>query len=138
MTAYADLDISQGEDFALQLFWTDQINQPYKVCHPMRLQARAATGQTVLDLFTADQAEELPSDASRTLVYSTEGGVVQAVVPSDVTNQLPAGEELFYDLFVSYESQSSDFITGGETITVRLAKILQGKIRVQGRVTKSV
>jgi len=135
--AYADIEIDQGADFALQVIWTDVINEAYRVVHPMRLQARAATGQVLLDLSSLDQSAETPQAVTPTLVYSTEGGVVQVIIPSSITEQLPVGE-LYYDLFVSYTSTSSSFLTGDQSTSVRRAKLLTGKIIVEGRVTKHV
>jgi len=137
MSGYADLEMEQGEDFGLQVVWTDNVNESYKVCHPMRLQARASTGQTILDLSTVDQEDELSGGTEPSIQYSTQGGVVQIIVPASQTETMPVGT-LFYDLFVSYKSDTSDFITGEPTSTVRLSKLIKGKIIVEGRVTKHV
>lgn len=137
MTGYAEMEISQGEDWGLQIIWTDLINDAYQVCHPMRLQARAASGQVVIDISSVDQESEQSPGTTPRMVYSTEGGVIQVIIPSSITSQLPVGE-LYYDLFTSYKSTSYDFVTNEETPTVRLAKLIQGKVHVMGRVTKNV
>lgn len=137
MTAYTDLEINQGEDWALQIIWTDDVNEPYQVCHPMRMQARSASGQTLIDVYSVDQTVTQPGGTSPTMVYSTEGGVVQVIIPNSVTDQLPSGV-LFYDLYVSYISSGSSYLGEESDPVVRRFKLLQGKCIIEGRVTKNV
>lgn len=138
MTGYADLEISQNEDYAVQFIWTDKNNEPYQVCHPIRMQARAATGQTIIDATSVDQTVEQAAGTEPRILYSTEGGVIQLVLPADVTVNLPSGETIFYDLFASYYSTANNFVTEEEEVTVRKKKVLMGKIKIEGRVTKNV
>ena len=135
MSAYADIEIDQGEDFGLQVIWTDMVNESYKVCHPIRLQARSAAGQIIIDAFSVDQYDADPDSTQNMLTYSTEGGVVQVIIHNSVTSTLPVGD-LYYDLFVSYQSTTTNFVTGSTDVAVRVARLIRGKMNVQGRVTK--
>lgn len=137
MTAHADLVIHQGEDYAIQIIWTTDLNEGYQVTHPIRMQARAASGQTAFECASVNQAEEQPDTTQPTLVYSTEGGVIQIIVPASVTTNLPTGK-LYYDVFASYVSTTTSFITGEEMSSTRRTKILNGTIHVEGRVTKNL
>lgn len=137
MAGYAELEIEQGADYALQIVWTDVVNEAYRVCHPIRLQARSLGGQALLDLSSVDQTTEQSEGSTPRIIYNTEGGVLQIIVPASVTAQLPPGE-LYYDMFVSYESTSFDYINNEETDSIRVAKVMTGKIKVEGRVTKSL
>jgi len=133
-SAYADLVVDQGTDFAVQMMWTDQLNEPYRIVHPSRMQVRAVTGQLLLDMPTLSGSD--PSAAAH-LVYNTEGGVLQVVIPSAATDKLPVGKH-YYDVLVSYEATTQGFGAQAQTKAVRVAKLLYGTFTVQGRVTKQL
>jgi hypothetical protein len=135
--AYADISIDQGADFTMQVIWTDPANEPYEVIHPIRLQARAATGQVMLDLTSYADGAEIPEGVQPTITYNSDSGVIQLQVPYSLTSTIPHGE-LYYDLFTTYRAPVYDLTSGVESSTERRAKILTGKITVEGRVTKDV
>jgi len=135
--AYADLSIDQGADFTMQIIWTDPTGEPYEVIHPIRMQARAATGQVLLDLTSYADGAEIPEGIAPTITYNSDSGVIQLQVPNSLTAGIPQGE-LYYDLFVTYRAPIYDLTTGVESSTERRSKILTGKITVEGRVTKDV
>jgi len=125
--AYADLVIDQGADFAVQLYWTDYNNNPFTVLSPMRMDMKAATGQIVATLNTNDDANDLETPS---IVYNSDSGLIQLQLPPSVTSTIAPGD-YSYDLFVTYQDQLSNSST-------RLAKILYGRVFVNGRVTKNV
>lgn len=133
-SAYADLVVDQGTDFAVQVMWTDQLNEPYRVVHPSRMQVRSVHGQLLLDLPTLSGAD---ASAAPHLVYNTEGGVLQVVIPAAATAVLPLGKH-YYDILVSYEVAASGFGAFAQTQAVRVAKVLYGTFTVVGRVTKGM
>ena len=119
-TARAHITVDQGADFGMQLIWTDQNNQPYRVVHPCRMQVRANTGQCILDVVSH------ASPGKPRLAYSTDGGVIQMMVSSGVTRRLPVGKHSF-DLLASYEDQ----VNGVR----RIAKVLSGTLTVEPTLT---
>lgn len=135
--AYADLALDQGADFTLQIAWADAGNSPYQVVHPIRMQARAATGQVVLDLYSYEEGAEIPEGVTPTITYSSNSGIIQVNAPNTATVQIPAGV-YYYDLFVTYLASVYDMTSGTESTTEKRMKLMQGRIEVEGRVTLDV
>lgn len=125
--AYADLVIDQGADFAVQMYWTDFNNNPFTVLSPMRMDIKASTGQIVATLNTNDDANDLETPS---IVYNSDSGLIQLQLPPNTTSTIAPGD-YSYDLFVTYQ----DNLT---TSSTRLAKLLYGRVFVNGRVTRNV
>jgi hypothetical protein len=122
-----DLELDQGADFGVQLFWTDGEQSPFKVLSPMRMEIRNETGQVSFTLQTDDAA---PADATKTIIYNTDSGLIQLMIPATDTALLRPGT-YFYDLFVTYQD---DTVTG----STRLKRLIAGNLSVNGRVTRSI
>lgn len=125
--AYADLVIDQGADFAVQLYWTDYNNNPFTVLSPMRMDIKASTGQIVATLNTNDEANDLETPS---IVYNSDSGLIQLQLPPAITSTITPGD-YSYDLFVTYQDQLT-------TSSTRLAKLMYGRVFVNGRVTRNV
>jgi hypothetical protein len=95
--AFVPLDITQGEDWTVEIVWTDEYNEPVEVSHPCRMDIKAATGQTFVTLETNP---EIPDDAIPGINVSSSMGMLQLHIPRAQTAALLPGE-YFYDLFVT-------------------------------------
>ncbi len=124
-----DLMIDQGADFVVQIYWTDGSNSPFTVLAPMRMDIKNGTGQIVATLQTDDAA---PEDSAKTIIYNSDSGLIQLQLGKEKTGQMGAGRYV-YDLFVNYHTGNTS-----ETEPVRLTRLIEGVITVNGRVTKNV
>lgn len=122
-----DLEIDQGADFGLQIFWVDGDQVPFTVLSPMRMEIRNETGQVAYALQTDDAA---PADAIKTIIYNSDSGLIQLNIPAVDTANLRPGT-YFYDLFVTY-------VDNEVTLETRLKRLIAGNISVNGRVTRNV
>lgn len=120
-----DLVVAQGEDFGVQISWTDAANNPFKVFAPMRMEILHPTGSVAHTLQTSEVEDE-PS----TILYNSDSGLIQLLISSEDTAKLQSGTYQ-YDLFVSYQDNR---VTG----TVRRKRLLRGRVIVEGRITKNV
>lgn len=134
--AYVELSLDQGADFTLQINWTDPSNQPYEVIHPIRMQARASTGQTVLDLASSSGNASSGDGSVPPITYSSQSGVLQVYVPNSQTVGIPSGQ-YYFDMFVTYRAKVYN-MSGSTTDSERRMKLLYGTISVEGRVTQDV
>jgi hypothetical protein len=122
-----DLELDQGADYAAQIYWTDGEQNPYTVKSPMRMEIRNETGSVAYTLQTDDNA---PVDATKTILYNSDSGLIQLNIPASDTSKLGSGNYT-YDLFVTYMDNE---VTG----TTRLHRLIAGYLTVNGRVTRNV
>lgn len=129
--AQVDIELDQGSDFAIQIYWTTTENIPYSIQSPMRMEIRNSVGGVVqvLQIGTTDEDEVLdPDDA--TILYNPESGLVQLQLTSAQTDAIGPG--LYdYDLFLSY-------LDSGITGRVRTKRLIAGRVKVNGRITQNV
>lgn len=125
--APVDIDLDQGADFGVQIYWSNADIQPYRVMSPMRMEIRNTTGQVIYTLQTDDNA---PDDAVKNILYNSDSGLIQLMIPAADTSTFPVGA-LDYDLFVTY--QDNDV-----TNTTRLKRLIKGKVNVDRRYTQNV
>jgi hypothetical protein len=121
-----DLDVDQGADFGGQIYWTSMDQQPFTVLSPMRMEIRDRVGNTLYTLAT----KEGISTGSETILYNSDSGLIQLMIPSADTANFPAGAYQ-YDLFVTY--QDNDV-----TNATRIKRLVRGTVNVNARVTKNV
>jgi hypothetical protein len=119
-----DLDIDQGADFGVQVYWTDAGGNAFTVLPPMRMDLKAITGQIVHSLLV--EAGAVTSGIS----YNSRSGLIQLTIDAAVTNTFPAGQ-YSYDLFITYQDNKV-------TKSTRLHRLLYGNVNVFGRVTQNV
>ena len=125
--ALVDLDIDQGADFGVQIYWTDAESNPFTVLSPMRMQIKSYVGTVIYTLQTDDEA---PLDATKTILYNSDSGLIQLAIPAADTALFPTGIHA-YDLFVTYQDNEV-------TNATRLRKLLSGSVNVFGRTTTGV
>lgn len=124
--APVDIDIDQGADFGVQIYWTSMDQQPFTVLAPMRMEIRDAVGNTLYTLATNDG----DTTATTTILYSSDTGLIQLMIPAADTTNFPAGV-YSYDLFVTYQDNAV-------TNATRLARLLRGNVYVDRRTTQYV
>src|SRR3954464_3729550 len=96
--AHVPLDIDQGEDWTGTVVYTDELDQPYNVIAPCRLDIKNNAGATQLSLTTPDVA--LPDGEIPEIGLSSEIGLIQIHIEDTVTAAMVPGEYK-YDLFVT-------------------------------------
>lgn len=125
-SAVVDLEIDQGADFGVQIYWTTMDQQPFTVLSPMRMEIRDDVGNTLYTLATSDGAVA----GSETILYNSDSGLIQLMIPAADTANFPAGR-YNYDLFVTY--QDNDV-----TNATRLARLQRGSVTVNKRTTRNI
>lgn len=125
VAANVDIELDQGADFGLQIYWTDPAQTPFTVLSPMRMEIRADTGQVIYTLITNDTA---PVGAVQTITYNSVSGLIQLNIPASDTASFKSGI-YNYDLFVTYQNTTSD---------TKLKRLLYGNLFVNQRITKAV
>lgn len=125
-SALVDLEIDQGADYGVQLYWTSMDQQPFTVLSPMRMEIRDDVGNTMYTLATSDGT----STGAQTILYNSGSGLIQLMIPAADTSNFPSGVYQ-YDLFVTY--QDNDV-----TNATRLQRLIRGNVYVNKRVTQNV
>lgn len=124
--AYVPMVIDQGEDFASQIVWTNNMDDAQLIVAPARLDIKADTGQTVLSLATPD--EELPEGEIPQIGISEDIGLIQLYIPHATTAAMVPGQYI-YDLFVT--ADDGDAYAG-----LQRQRILYGPVYVNKRTTQ--
>jgi hypothetical protein len=124
--ALVDLEIDQGADYGVQLYWTTMDQTPYTVLAPMRMEIRDDVGNTMYTLATSDGT----STGSQTILYNSDTGLIQLMIPSEATSGFPSGVYR-YDLFITY-------VDNMDTNATRVHRLIQGNVYVNKRITRSV
>jgi hypothetical protein len=91
--------LDQGEDWAAQMIWTDDYNDPIPVVHPCVLTVKSKAGATLLTLETDP---DIPEGEIPGIDYSTDMGLIQLYVDSATSSALANGTHS-YDLFVTVD-----------------------------------
>lgn len=132
-----DLSVDQGADFAVEIYWTDYNNNPFPIEAPIRMDVVSEVGGPVAEFVAYPDGEQGEYQDDVTVRYNTERGLIQLLLSSEKTGQIPPGQ-YFYDLFVTYRDSYQDVVTGDMINATRLAKIMYGRMVVNGKVTKNV
>lgn len=121
--ANVPMEIDQGEDWTVDLIWTDEYDNPVPVVHPCRLDVKAPTGQTIISL---SSDPDIPEEDIPPINISTATGILQLHIPAAVTENLNPGSYQ-YDLFATMENsgrnQISRLIYGSCTINKRITEL---------------
>ena len=123
--ANVPLDIDQGEDWTATIVYTDDLDQPYNVIAPCRLDIKSSTGQTQISLTTPDDV--VPEGTIPEIGLSSEIGLIQLHIEDDVTGALIPGVYK-YDLFITVND-------GDEYAGNQVQKLIRGDVTVNQRVT---
>lgn len=120
-----DLTIDQGEDWTVNVIWTDDNDEPVVVTFPCRMDIRASTGQTVATLETDP---DLPDGEVPSIGLSEELGLVQLHLTATQTAAIPPGI-YDYDLFVT--TNDDDSYAGAQA-----NRLIAGTVFVNKRFTR--
>lgn len=123
--AYVPLDIDQGEDWTTTIVYTDDLDRPYNVIAPCRLDIKSNTGQTQISLVTPDTV--VPDGEIPQIGLSSEIGLIQLHIEDTATAALLPGQYK-YDLFVTVDD-------GNEYAGSQIQRIVRGEVTVNQRVT---
>ena len=128
-----DIVIDRATDFAMQIHWTNEDNEPYSVSAPIRMQVKSDAGVTAIDFVTDP---EMSSLGGASITYNTDLGIIQLAADSSSTD-VPEGT-YFYDMYATYFDEQLDTSTGFTYEVPRHVKLIEGKFVVKGRITKDV
>lgn len=123
--ANVPLFIDQGEDWAAQIIWTDDYDEPLPVTAPCRLDVKNSTGAVVMSLETPETPP--PDGDIPPIALSSDIGLIQLYAPKSQTSAISAGQYL-YDLFVTIDD--GDTYAGSQT-----KRIIYGTCTVNKRTT---
>lgn len=115
------LEIVRGEDFACQIWWTDEYGDPVPVTEPVLMDVKDADGQVVMRFTTSSNALTEP----HVTVSGGSGGFFQLTVPSDVTSALIPGVYLT-DLFAAVSDSAPPFLAQRQ-------RVFKGTVLVESR-----
>ena len=126
MAEYCPLDIDQGEDWTVDIVWTDMFDEPVELSHPCRMDIRSKSGQIFAQLETNPT---LPDGEVPSMNVSSSMGLIQLHMPYTQTQELLPGVEYQYDLFVT-SGLTTDY--GGQ----QRHRLLFGPVSVNKRTTR--
>lgn len=116
--------IDQGEDWTIDVVWTDNHDEPIPVRHPCKMEIKNTLGTVVATLETDP---DLPDGEIGTIMLSADIGLLQLHLDDDVTAALSPGV-YHYDLFAS--SDDGNVYAGNQR-----TRLLYGSVTVNKRVT---
>lgn len=126
MTTEVELEIIQGEDWTVDIIWTDPYDTGIPVVHPCRLDIKGAGGQTLHTLLTNP---ELPDGEIPSINLSPNIGLIQLHIENTVTEAFPPGVYR-YDLFANVDSDEATFPGAQQH------RVISGPVQVIKRVTE--
>jgi len=121
-----DFLIDVGEDWAFQMYWTDQYDDPIQVINPMKMTVKDSLGATV-DTYISGSDTPVGGQLQY-LTFNTETGFIQLSLPDSYTNTLTPGI-YSYDLWAHVDDP--DDINN----TTKRSKIFGGNFIVLAAVT---
>ena len=117
-----DLVIDQGEDWSIQIFWTDMYNNALPVVDPMQMDIKNDAGQVIYSMMYG-----VLEGTVETISYAGDSGFIQLQIPAAITNQFVPGN-YYYDLFISTPDPDSD-------IPVKRTRLIKGQVFVDAKVS---
>lgn len=121
---FLPMEITQGEDWTVQVVWTDNYDDPQFVVHPCRMDIKSPTGGTLIQLETNPA---IPDGEVPTIGLSEEMGLIQLHLDADSTSAFPPGI-YNYDLFVTADD-------GSNYPGPQQTRLIYGTVSVNKRVT---
>jgi len=123
--AFVPLEIDQGEDWTVSVVYTDDMDEPYNVIAPCRLDIKSQQGATQLSLTTPDVV--LPEGTIPQIALSSEIGLLQIHIEDTATAAMIPGTYK-YDLFVTVSD-------GNAYAGDQVQRLIYGDVTVNKRVT---
>src|SRR5215510_1331108 len=81
--ANVPMEIDQGEDWSVQIIWTDDFDEPWPVIAPARLDIKNKAGAVQITLQTPDT--EVPEGTIPDIGLSTDIGLIQLHIEDTAT-----------------------------------------------------
>ena len=125
-----DLVIDQGEDWTVQLYWTDFFDDPHNLTHPLRMTIKSPLGQNLISLNSVLPEDQVPGEV-QSVSWSEDTGWIQIHIPAAQTGAFTPGDYL-YDLFVTLNADPAVEFGSPLNQTVRL---IAGRVHVNKRIT---
>jgi hypothetical protein len=123
--AHVPIEIDQGEDWTVQIVYTDDMDQPYHVVAPCRMDIKNKQGATQLSLMTPETPP--PDGTIPDILLSRDIGLIQIHIEDSTTAALLPGVYK-YDLFVTIND--GDAYAGDQ-----VQRLIEGEVIVNQRVT---
>jgi hypothetical protein len=123
--AYVPLEIDQGEDWTVSVVYTDDMDEPYKVIHPCRLDIKNTAGATQISLLSPSST--VPQGTIPAIAISPDIGLLQIHIEDSATSALVPGTYK-YDLFVTVND-------GNAYAGDQVQRLIYGEVTVNKRVT---
>lgn len=89
MSVQVDLEVDKGEDYACQIYWTDQYDEPLNVSHPMKMMVKNSGGSTISTYISTSDSPG--GGLLQYLTYNSSIGFIQLSLPDTHTNTLTPG-----------------------------------------------
>jgi hypothetical protein len=118
-----DLVVDKGEDYAIQVYWTDQYDEPLSVTNPMKMMVAYPGGLTYISDSDTPSGGQL-----QYITFNESTGFIQLSLPDSHTNTLIPGIYQ-YDLW-AHVSDPDDTIN-----TTKRTKLFGGSFVVNLAVT---
>ena len=131
-----DLIVTIGMDFAVQWWLVDHRGESIPLERPARLTAKDHLGQVLFDAESVenpdDPAGEIDVLNDPWLVVSPVNGMVQLVLPRNLTQQWSPGAPLTYDLWATLRDGGA----GGAFPNGQQLPVARGRVVLQTRITQ--
>lgn len=98
-----EIEVVIGEDFAAQIFWTDEYSNPIPITDPVLMDVLDANGQIAMRFTSSSNVDTDPH-----LSFTGYIGFLQLTAPRSVTETLIPGSYAF-DLFAAVSDSSAPF-----------------------------
>lgn len=109
-----EVEMDQGEDFAVQMYWTDSDGKAIRVVTPARAEVRDTTGALVMQ-FASENAGNTATKAAVTV--SVNSGMIQLSAPKVLTRALAAGRYAI-DVWCNVTTDDATFTGSKEELKV--------------------
>lgn len=127
-TAPINLDINRGEDWTVQLIFTDDQDNPMNLAKPFRMDIKDQAGVIVCALTSTDDPPDFQTTIPE-IEISSAVGLVQLHLTSAVTDALPNGS-FVYDLFGHVDD--GDVYAGDQVV-----RFCKGRVTIDKRITET-
>lgn len=107
-----EFEIVRGEDWSVQIFWTDEYDEPVPVSEPVLMDVKDSTGQIAMRFTTSTDSESAPH-----VTMSGTLGFLQLTVPRSVTALLVPGRYVC-DMFAAVADTTGPFVRQAQQLFV--------------------
>lgn len=119
-----EITMVQAEDFAVQIFWTDDYNDPIPISDPVLMDVKDGNGQIAMRFLGSGDETTGPR-----AYINGPAGFIQLTAPKATTAKLRPGRYLF-DLWASVADSAAPFDRQAQ-------QVVSGFLLVESRVSKT-